>query len=401
LGTTALGSKYTTRRNAIQNLLGQVDAISNTEDHPNQQVIDAIDERTVEVQEDVGRAWTYLYQVQRQNNPLPEILSPGFKQAFLETPEDDDLDWEYRNDYMNFIGDYIPQLLEMGDIIPPVAQQAGARTPGAPGFMPGPVAAQGESQTELSEDDATGVVLWSSTDWQAVQDRFVWDRPPSTLALRMAQEDLWVYEALMKIIKRTNGPVKNSSDATIKEIYALRIGNAATAAWGTLDSGQEAGGQGVVSTGLVSSVATGTINTEFDELMLQEGRYIDTADQPLTSEVEGPFKLMPIYLELRIDQRKVSRLLVECANSSMPVEARKVSLITAETGVIQTRRSSAVGSDGLDATIRLRGRICIYNPPDPDMPGVKEALEEFAALSSDVAARNGTNTTEQLAGAGM
>ena len=48
---------------------------------------------------------------------------------------------------------------------------------------------------------------------------------------------------------------------------------------------------------------------------------------PLPVGTDPPFwefKMMPVYLHLKIDQRKIPELLVECANSTMPVEIKKV-----------------------------------------------------------------------------
>ena len=40
----------------------------------------------------------------------------------------------------------------------------------------------------------------------------------------------------------------------------------------------------------------------------------------------GPYKLMPIHMLLLMNQTKLAKLLVECANSNMPVEVRSVSM---------------------------------------------------------------------------
>ena len=47
----------------------------------------------------------------------------------------------------------------------------------------------------------------------------------------MAQEDLWVYEALLRIIENTNQGYTSYYNAPVKEIDALQIGADASKAW--------------------------------------------------------------------------------------------------------------------------------------------------------------------------
>ena len=67
-----------------------------------------------------------------------------------------------------------------------------------------------------------------------------------------------------------------------------------------------------------------------------EGRYVDDKGEPLLYESEYPyakhpyaeFKMMPIRMDLVMDQRRLPRLLVECANSNMPIEVRRIRIAT-------------------------------------------------------------------------
>ena len=54
-------------------------------------------------------------------------------------------------------------------------------------------------------------------------------------------------------------------------------------------------------------------------------RYVDAKGMtldPATAPAE--FKRMPVYLHITMDQREVARLLVECANSPLPIEVRQL-----------------------------------------------------------------------------
>ena len=65
-------------------------------------------------------------------------------------------------------------------------------------------------------------------------------------------------------------------------------------------------------------------------------RYVDDKGQPLpASDPEYPyvkqpfaeFKMMPIRMSLVMDERRLPKLLVECGNSNMPIEVRRVRVL--------------------------------------------------------------------------
>ena len=49
-----------------------------------------------------------------------------------------------------------------------------------------------------------GKVDWNPTDLKRIRAKFFWAKQPVTIQVRLAQEDLWVYEALLRIIAATN-----------------------------------------------------------------------------------------------------------------------------------------------------------------------------------------------------
>ena len=64
-------------------------------------------------------------------------------------------------------------------------------------------------------------------------------------------------------------------------------------------------------------------------------RYVDDKGAALPYDPEYPhakhpiieFKMMPIFMSFVMDQRRLPTLLVECANSSMPIEVRGVRVL--------------------------------------------------------------------------
>ena len=49
-----------------------------------------------------------------------------------------------------------------------------------------------------------GVLEWDESDRNRIMRQFQWEETPDTQTVRLAQEDLWVYEALLRIIEKTN-----------------------------------------------------------------------------------------------------------------------------------------------------------------------------------------------------
>ncbi len=241
--------------------------------------------------------------------------------------------------------------------------------------------------------------------------------------MRQTQEDLWVYQSLLTIIKHLNDRADGHHNAKVKEIRSLLIGHDAAqrfqelmaedrldhvdttgsksgAAAGPgmpgpgggrsrMSSGLGSGGPGGMPGGMSAGMSGGMGGGPAQRLRaLDEGRYVDEKGMPLAAGASGPpeFKRMPILMQLLIDQREISRLLVECANSPLPVEVRQLRVRSPEPdgNVASPRpgRSSAaklgggarggidLGADDerdkspYEVLIELQGIIYIFNPPD-------------------------------------
>jgi hypothetical protein len=112
-----------------------------------------------------------------------------------------------------------------------------------------------------------------------------------------------------------------------------------------------------------------------------EGRYVDAAAKPMPGGAasKDQFKRMPVYMELKIDQREIPKLLVECANSSLPLEVLSLRINPRSApGAAAPPSSSSSKSSGnskagsaqtadvesYDVPLKLAGIIYIYNRPD-------------------------------------
>ena len=152
---------------------------------------------------------------------------------------------------------------------------------------------------------------------------------------------------------RTGGDPLNLRDSVVKEIIDLMIGIKAaieldkqsrrriSSGLGTgseygsgSSSGSSEGGLGLglglggtssssgsSSDGSGGMALTGAAAAEAAKQIALTGRYVDAEGTPLmTPDFTGQFRRMPVYLQLRVDQRYISDVLVNCANCPMPID---------------------------------------------------------------------------------
>jgi hypothetical protein len=297
--------------------------------------------------------------------------------------------------------------------------------------------------TQPDESDYIGVVDWPEKDRQDIIAKFNFPTRPSSFRVRLAQEDYWVYQALLDIIESTNGDAKSPGTAAVKAIELLQIGQDAAASiqsdkgpdllsFGT-GTGNVAGvvtpvtpqpqsGAPIMpsaSKGIYNMPAntstTGTsseLTPEQQELL--KDRYVneDLIPRPAGEHPYSEFKMMPILMRLKIDQRRISDLLVECANSSLPVEVKQFRMnpgTAAQTASTQPGHGGpahapmAVGAntqtisdkDPQVVTIEIRGIIYLYNPPDKSAVATGTVADEVTGAVEETPAEETTPVAEE------
>jgi hypothetical protein len=446
MATIGLASRFADRKTK---LTGAFKSVVVPTDHPNQGVIEQIHNRHKILEKGVRDAWDILYRQQKEKNLLPPVLSKDFKRQFENLKPKEELWNKYRIEYRDFIKEYLPTLLEKVDARRPAKENAeraaggaadaalrGDDRAGRPRAGRGGRAAGETSGSDTGAvDERIGVVDWNPSDYNALERGFEWQGTPSTLAVLMAQEDLWVYEALLRVISNANEGATGYATAAVKQIDALQIGKEAARAWRSAEetifrAGQAtdaAGGRGEAapSRGAAEAppptegdeAAAGPSAEEQSRQRLMEQRYVDDQGQPVPYTPEYPyaqhfaeFKMMPIYMKLVIDQRRLSKLLVECANSNMPIEVRRVRILKSAGGALNlasqasdmgagergsareassrgSTRTPATGAGGsgdaaseetglFDMPVEIYGLIYIYNPPNREEPAADAASTE-------------------------
>lgn len=392
------------------------EVMSKASTHPNENSHKEMDRIVGAIAEDVRKAWELQYLRQVKIMQWPNSLGPDFvalvdKYRPIETLQfpltQEPLGVPYRERFRDYVDPLFPRLAKIiganweatvDDIVPggtggglgggiggPTGPAGGRGGPG--GMDPGGMMGGPEGAGTTGITGPKPLVYWQPASQKELMQNVLWwhnkQKVPSTLEILYTQEDLWIIEGLMNIIKATNGDAQESFQAAIKEIEFLRIGKSAVGRAGTLTSlgstgnmgmgmgmGAEgssgmpmpgAGGDGGDQMGMGSSGAGPTPGSEGMGGMLEggsvdgaaatqsspdpaAGRYVDTAFQPIAGEMlrtvvssgalnptDAPLavaKRVPVRMRFKMDQRKLNRLLTECGNADLLFEIRQVRINT-------------------------------------------------------------------------
>lgn len=275
--------------------------------------------------------------------------------------------------------------------------------------------------------DQNFLVYW--VDQEAVKSTLVWDRQPSPLRVWVTQENLWVYETLLKAIAATNDAsgADRNSNAAVQQIIEMQVGPLAareSRATGRIFVPESSApvmgleGEFAGESGEMAMDESGGEFAEFGEGMgegmggdsevmeLLSGRYLDETGLPLAivEPVEYPigaeFKRLPVRLALYMDQRWVNRLILELANAPLQVEIEEVRINPSSSsgggGEFGGRGGGGSGSPfgaGVEeiqafnrrpsvVPVVLQGIVYIFNEPDASLlRGEGDESLETAMLS--------------------
>jgi hypothetical protein len=390
VSTSAIVDQQTKQLQEITSVFQQLDTLrgSNPE-HPNAAVAQGMDQLIRSLSAEVANGWQKQYDQQAKVLVWPASFDAEFhavvdKLRPIEivppppTPFKDDIPLRSRQIYRNYIAEDIPTLAKtIGTEWKATVATIDTSGSGSSGYGGSPYAPTPSYGTEGSgvpgaivEDKS--IVIWTVENQQhLLQTHFGFTARadvPSTLEVLYAQEDLWVLQNIMDIIKATNGDAETRHEAVIKQIDFVRIGRSAVGLAGAITpigaapgsgSGSdpygapEAGAptaEGSTATGTEGSTTYGSTGTTALTSDPASGRYVDEKYQPLdptrlrnayksqdpSDALLAVAKRMPVRMRFKVDQRRLNQLLAECGNSRLPIEVRQVRL---------NRDPAAIGGD--------------------------------------------------------
>lgn len=465
----------------IETKFSAMGSISGETVHPNENVQQGMDTMIGERRGEVAAAWQEKWDQQTQEGGVltwpdfdwPERVKKEFidqvkdlrpieKTVAYPLPKEDDLRIGLRRLYRDYIQSELPSLAEMiGAVwVPSDSRRRGPQTermtPNGMRLDEAMVAWNPENQQELQQEHF---------NWEpkfGMGPRLQGEGAPTKLEILYAQEDLWVLRAVMQIIQRANANSSARFNAAVKEIEWVRIGNQAIDSAGHITRiTEQAAGQGMMGMGMEMGMGMRgempggemmgpppgyeggeMMGGEFQVAQVSpdpgEGRYIskdysmleagklrgvmqDTASVSPEDAYLVVAKRIPVRMRLKVDQRKLNKLLVECANSELTLEVREVRVNPSDDGSSQAGfgyqrspregefqgrnpRGTSLGDDktfSYDLTVEIYGIVYIYNPVDRSIIGYEDAESETPPEDEGDVAVRGIRPTPQTLVSGV
>ena len=416
--------------------------------HPNQGTIDEINAETVKLTENVFTAWETMEKKQAEKN-VWRGLSIGAFQDINSKDFLDQLDGSTLESYLTFARDGINKLLDEPDndirhvcvrdregkrfepleLATSTGGNTGRRQPGG-----GSSGGATTSRVAIPTDGSVtlrGKVAWDNPALDITMKD--WTNRPQSFVVWLTQEDLWVYKALLWVVAESNKdspernkPVTSSgprdsgtsgtragadpldlSGSVVKEIVELLIGQKAavelakqssrriglgSSSSSDMSSGSSSGSStlGSSSSGSSDGSSSGASGA-LTQKTAMTGRYVDIDGKPIMdgdTAITGQYRRMPVYLRFRVDQRRISDILVNCANCPMPID---VLWVTINPGAVQsfeyassTSSSTGSSSDSSSSSSSSSGGSFIQGPrPRPGAGGNTQGNQRPSAGRGD------------------
>jgi hypothetical protein len=326
---------------------------------------------------DVKSAWELQYNRQRGIMVWPQEVGDvetlkklnQFRpiEFFLEystPPKPDPLEITEREVYRDYVKNVFPKVAKIigANWTASMTASGGGGGESAYGAATGPVGTAVTSTAPL--------VIWETGSQSTLQREIVpWfdpTTPPSTLEICYTQEDLWVLDGVLQVIKRTNGDARENFQAPIKQIDWIRLGKAARA-----DAGDVLGAQALLAGpigagdpygggGMPGGVPYGAVGGAPVRPDPAEGRYVDSDYKPVpasrlrsamksSAPADALFavaKRIPVQFRVQMDPTKIPSLVSECGNNPLLIEVKQVRVNGKESAAGASSGGFAMGAGG-------------------------------------------------------
>ena len=411
--------------NQLNSQFSDMDGIKKVNDsnHPNSQFKKGMEEIMTQVKADIYKTWDAKYVNQKTafswptgegeldqitaNTFVPltpiemKVVATGVKVNGSDA-EGVEVNRIARTNYKDFVENYMPTLARQVDAAWGEPQVEDDGFGGGAGDAFGGDPAGGEGTAVTIEETPSYMVVWESNNQKALDARFTFTAPPTTLQILYTQEDLWVLQQWLAIIKDLNKEAETAYNAKITEIIGIDLAkNGDTVGPSGVDLAKEAilsggkvvaggmggmGGMGGESGGgmggmsdMMSQMA-GTNSPEDSGASSNKGgkdgqgnlvatddpgdlRYVDAQYNPLqVVELRDALstdpkkaqkakpelaisKRYPTRIRLKLDTRYLPQFLAACGNAELSIEVLQVR-IGGESGINKAGGSGGGGAAG-------------------------------------------------------
>jgi hypothetical protein len=313
-GAGALAAATKTNEDIVKKSFADLQDVDKSAHPANQLFAEGVNAKNDELKQKVLAEWQEAYDAQQKTFHWPELVAERLASLKPDEPIPDLIRQQCRSNEV-FVKDLIEKVFVTADYRhpKPVPENAPAVEP--------PKARPGEpkppAQVEEVVDTMEGLVVWSSAHRDALEQRYTLMRTPGTpssLNIRLAQEDMWMLENLAKVIRKTNEGAADVIAVPIKRIDSLDV-----AQWAINDAVRESPKVYVDKNATDTGVLPGQANSQPSEVQpdaaerekamddeLLTGRYLGDTGQPLGPADAAPyaeFKLMFVRMKIVMDQR--------------------------------------------------------------------------------------------------
>jgi hypothetical protein len=418
---------------------GHISALKNVRQipqHPNDSWANDIDTSTMRVKRETLAEWRKFWDSQQPLRVWPESLGADFVKAAETLKPDGKLSPRLLERYQDMVRTLVRELpkrlgVEDGMLDPAEAGQSSPIARPQPSIRPEmmrPGMGPADGVAEVSPYFAT----WNQENQRRIFASFNWDKKPSTAKVLLAQQELWVYEALCDVLARMNKPATGPHNAAIAAIDEISVGYPAAednpggvaggrivraSATQAVDGGPPPDmmapgapgapgdpGAAVVrppnprfdgvqsgSLAMGPGAPEGAATADPDE-MLRNWVYVDFTGKPLDAAQLAAavdcqmVHLMPFVLRVVIDQRRIDALLVSLSTATIPIDVRQVRMNPSASGQVGAPSMPERGDGGpvgvgrfYDVTLELRGTVGLATPPNEITVGLEPGQGDAAA----------------------
>jgi hypothetical protein len=420
-GTAGMADLISGQRSQIESRLSAVKSVQSIGPHPNDAWSKAVEAHTGTIREETLSEWTRFWDDQAFLRVWSPKLGGDFADAVGKLKPGESLKRPFLLRYQNTVPDLVRELpARMGTDDLMVGADAAAAAGGGE-FAPrgGEPAPRGGAGAGAPPAGSRSLVVWRAEDQKKVFDAFKWEKPPTTVQVLLAQEELWVYGLFCDTIKRANAEAAGAYNAPITAVDQLAVGYpAAEEAPGGQGgariitaapaAGTPAPMEGMPSPdGAAAAAAVRPAHPRFgggsgggpspaDPALggmdgapaavspddpLREWIYVDFAGKPLSaaelaaSPAAKMVHLMPFVLRVVMDQRKIDALLADFAAAKIPIDVRQVRInVGATPGAAGGQPQPGVaGPRAYDVIVEIRGTVGLAASPDQKVIGGGEA----------------------------
>lgn len=444
-----LAAEIDSARSQIESRLSAVRSVTGIQPHPNNEWSSEIDKATKRVKGQTLAEWRKVWDSQQPLRVWPASLGPDFVQKATTLKPAAKLPRSMLERYQNSVRAIVRTLpARMGADERMVDGAAGG--PGQPAGPPPGMIDPGMMRGRPGvPEKPSALVQWNPADQQRLYASFNWDRPPSTMQVVLAQEELWVYGVLADVVARVNKSAAGAFNAPVSLVEQLAVGYPAAedrpgAAGGGRIMVPVAAGQanpmgeftpppdpsmaeggavgrpphprfaGGGAGGFGGPMGTPGGETRPDaspDDLLRSWIYVNFAGKPLTAAelATSPdaqlVHLVPFVIRAVVDERKLDTLLVDLATAPVPIDVRQVRINVGAGGPgggmpsmgpmggfgpgggeFGGQPAAAPGSRPHDVTVELRGTVALAKQPDPLALGLEASPDDEAEAAAPDAA---------------